>query len=224
MKRNLFIALVLCSTARGQDLNELQTKAMTAALQKVAPTVVAIETQGGTDVIVAGPRGQRIRKGSGPTPDLIVSADAYVITSAFNFANKPSSILVAVPGKKERYVARVVATDQTRMLTLLQLLNLNEKNLPIPAAHPVKDVRVGMTALAVGRTLTGATTEELPSVSRGIVSATARIWGRAVQTDAKVSPTNYGGPLVDLTGKVIGVLVPASPRADNETAGFEWYD
>lgn len=223
MKRTLFLALVLAGAAHGQDLNELQTKTMTAALQKVAPTVVSIETQGGTDVIVAGPMGQRIRKGSGPTTGLIVAPDGYVITSAFNFANKPTSILVAVPGKKDRYVAKVVATDQTRMLTLLQLLNLNDKNLPIPPAVPVKDVRVGMTALAVGRTL-ASSVEELPSISRGIVSAVGRIWGRAVQTDAKVSPTNYGGPLVDLGGKVIGVLVPASPRADNETAGFEWYD
>src|SRR5947207_13047832 len=98
MKRILLIALVLCPRAHGQDLNELQTKAMTAALQKVAPTVVAIETQGGTDVIVAGPRGATFRKGSGPTTGVIVSPDGYVITSAFNFANKPSTIFVAIPG------------------------------------------------------------------------------------------------------------------------------
>src|SRR5439155_3238337 len=40
----------------------------------------------------------------------------------------------------------------------------------------------------------------------------------------KVSPTNYGGPLIDLSGRVQGVLVPASPQAEGETAGFEWYD
>ena len=51
-----------------------------------------------------------------------------------------------------------------------------------------------------------------------------RIWGKAIQTDAKVSPANYGGPLVDIAGRVQGVLVPASPRAAGETAGLEWYD
>ena len=61
-------------------------------------------------------------------------------------------------------------------------------------------------------------------VSVGIISALNRIWGKALQTDAKVSPTNYGGPLVDLEGRVQGILVPASPRAEGETAGFEWYD
>ncbi len=75
----------------------------------------------------------------------------------------------------------------------------------------------------MGRTLP-ANIEQPPSVSVGIISAIHRIWGKAIQTDAKVSPTNYGGPLVDLEGQVQGVLVPASPRAEGETAGIEWYD
>ena len=74
-----------------------------------------------------------------------------------------------------------------------------------------------------GRTL-APEVDGLPSVSVGIISALDRIWGKAVQTDAKVSPTNYGGPLIDLEGRVQGVLVPASPQAEGETAGFEWYD
>src|SRR5262249_15360246 len=122
--------LGLAGGASGQTLDELQEKAIKASLAKVAPTVVAIETQGGTDVIVAGPMGQRIRKGSGPTTGLIVSADGYVITSAFNFANKPGSILVGIPGHDKRYVAKVISTDQTRMLTLLKLLEFDKKNLP----------------------------------------------------------------------------------------------
>src|SRR5439155_20741698 len=31
-------------------------------------------------------------------------------------------------------------------------------------------------------------------------------------------------PLVDLDGRVMGILVPASPHAEGETAGVEWYD
>ena len=77
--------------------------------------------------------------------------------------------------------------------------------------------------MAVGRTLVGQV-DQMPSVSVGIISALDRIWGKAIQTDAKVSPTNYGGPLIDLYGRVQGVLVPASPQAEGETAGFEWYD
>jgi S1-C subfamily serine protease/predicted esterase len=203
----------------GEDLAGLQEKAMQAAVQKVAPSVVQIETSGGTDLIGSGPRGPQIRKGAGPTTGLIVAADGYVISSAYNFANKPTAIFVEVPGHKEHYPAKVVATDTTRMVTLLKI---DLSGLPVPAAAPRKEIKVGQTVLALGRTWSGA--EQPPSVSMGIVSALNRIWGKAIQTDAKVSPVNYGGPLVDIQGRVMGVLVPASPTSQDETAGVEWYD
>ena len=48
--------------------------------------------------------------------------------------------------------------------------------------------------------------------------------GKALQTDAPVSPNNYGGPLVDIRGRVMGILVPLSPQSADEIAGVEWYD
>src|SRR5579884_236805 len=69
------------------DLDELQEKTIKAAVARVAPCVVQIETSGGTDVLRTGPRGL-IRRGTGPTTGLIVSADGYIISSAFNFASK----------------------------------------------------------------------------------------------------------------------------------------
>jgi len=56
------------------------------------------------------------------------------------------------------------------------------------------------------------------------VSALGRIWGKAIQTDAKVSPVNYGGPLIDVEGRTLGILVPLSPQGTEEVAGVEWYD
>ena len=61
-------------------------------------------------------------------------------------------------------------------------------------------------------------------MSVGILSAVGRIWGKALQTDAAVSPNNYGGPLVDIRGRVMGVIVPLSPQSADEIAGVEWYD
>jgi S1-C subfamily serine protease/predicted esterase len=61
-------------------------------------------------------------------------------------------------------------------------------------------------------------------MSVGIISALDRIWGKAIQADGKISPVNYGGPLVDIRGRVQGILVPASPQGADATAGIEWYD
>src|SRR5439155_23501610 len=85
---------------------------------------------------------------------------------------------------------------------------------------PQADIHVGQWAIAVGRTYEG----DRPNLSLGIVSAVGRIWGKAIQTDAKISPSNYGGPLVDISGRVTGVLVPLVPEGNNEIAGVEWYD
>src|SRR5690606_17319965 len=92
-----------------------------------------------------------------------------------------------------------------------------------PPAFPKKEVRIGLWSLALGRAL-DPDIADTPSISIGIISAIGRIWGKAIQTDAKVSPTNYGGPLLSIDGRVFGVLVPASPQGDGETAGVEWYD
>ena len=39
-----------------------------------------------------------------------------------------------------------------------------------------------------------------------------------------MSPVNYGGPLIDIRGQVLGVLVPMSPQNDSEIAGADLYD
>jgi S1-C subfamily serine protease/predicted esterase len=213
------LTIALPVVAQAPDaLNEATEQALRAAAQKVAPSVVLIETTGGTETVGVGQRA--IRKGVGPTTGLIVGADGYVISSAFNFANKPSAVFVTVPGKKDRLVAKIIATDHSRMLTLLKV---DAADLPAPAGVPKAELKIGQWTVALGRAL--APNPDLPpSVSVGVVSALNRIYGKALQTDAKVSPVNYGGPLVDIDGRVLGVLVPASPRGEGEAAGVEWYD
>ncbi len=98
--------------------NEEYQKVTKAAIKKVAPSVVQIVTQGGTNIVVVGKKGAKFRKALGPTTGVVVSKDGYIISSAFNFINKPATILIEVPGRKKKYVAKRVATDTSRMLTL----------------------------------------------------------------------------------------------------------
>jgi S1-C subfamily serine protease len=215
------LALPVRPAAADDDPNDLEEKAIKEAVRKVAPTVVQINTIGGTDIVVAGgARGTKIRKAMGPTTGLIVEADGYIVSSAFNFVNQPKTILVTVPGQKKPYPAKVVATDTSRMITLLKI---EATGLPVPVVAPKKDFEVGQWSIALGRTL-DPNVASLPSMSAGIISAVERIWGKAIQTDAKVSPVNYGGPAVDIEGRVQGILVPASPQGTDSTAGIEWYD
>ena len=223
-RRGLLLSIILLAAlgtaARAQDINDQLEKMTKEAVKKVAPTVVQIVTQGGIDMVVTSPKGPVFRKALGPTTGVIVDAEGYVISSAFNFVNNPTVILVAVPGHPEPYVARRVGSDKSRLLTLLKI---DTKGLPIPSYVPKKEIVEGQWSIALGRTL-DSKRDHPPSVSVGIISATGRIWGKALQTDAKISPINYGGPIIDLQGRVQGILVPASPQGEDVTAGFEWYD
>jgi len=197
--------------AAPDDLVALEEQAVKAAVAKIAPSVLRIETIGGLE------RVERVLVGTGATTGLAVSADGYIISSAFNFIQQPSSILVTLPSGK-RATAQIVARDRSRMLVLLKVAG--DEPLVVPELVPRQEMVVGQWTIAVGRTFE----QDQPNVSVGILSATSRIWGKAVQTDAKISPSNYGGPLIDIRGRVLGVLVPLSPQQQDEVAGAEWYD
>ncbi|HEX4144986.1 MAG TPA: PDZ domain-containing protein [Pirellulales bacterium] len=199
------------SAQAAQSLVELEERAVKAAVAHVAPSVVRIETVGGLERV-----GQML-VGTGPTTGLVVDPDGLILSSAFNFIQRPDSILVTL-ADGTRLPAKLVATDHSRMLVLLSV----HPPAPLPVAEvvPPEEMRVGQWTIAVGRTLSA----EAPNVSVGIVSALDRVWGRAIQTDAKISPTNYGGPLIDISGRVFGLLVPLSPDSQSTVAGVEWYD
>ncbi len=218
MRSLLALGCMLCvlnwaslRAAAQPDVQELEEQAMKAAVAKIAPSVVRIETFGGLQKV-----GQ-VLVGTGPTTGLAVSEDGFVLSSAFNFIQQPTSILVTLPSGK-RVTANIVARDHSRMLVLLKINS--EEPLTVPEAVERDEMIVGQWAIAVGRTFV----QDQVNMSAGIVSATSRIWGKAIQTDAKVSPSNYGGPMIDIHGRVLGVLVPLSPQGGSEVAGAEWYD
>ncbi|MFW6124729.1 MAG: S1C family serine protease [Pirellulales bacterium] len=194
------------------SLRQLRGEAVQAAAEQAAPSVVRVETVGGLE------RVGKVLYGSGATSGLIVDSGGYILSSAFAFRRRPASVLVQLPGGARR-PAKLVATDRSRMLVLLKI-DAGEP-LPVPAFAPPDSRAVGQTTVTLGRTFA----DERVNVAVGILSATSRIWGKAVQTDAAVSPANYGGPLIDLHGRVLGLLVPLSPGGGNdEMAGYRWYD
>ena len=83
----------------------------------------------------------------------------------------------------------------------------------MPEFVPVDEIRVGQWAIAVGRSFRA----DRPNISVGIVSALDRMFGKVIQTDADVSTANYGGPLVDIRGRVYGVVVPMAPAIDERS-------
>ncbi len=193
------------------ELSLLEERAMQAAVDAVAPSVVRIQTVGGLEQL------GDVALSAGPTTGLIVSEDGLIVSSAFNFAQRPASILVTLADGTTA-PAQIVAHDNSRMLVLLRIQTA--RPLAVPRAVELDEMAVGQWAIAVGRSYAG----QSPSVSVGVISALDRMQGKVLQTDAKISPVNYGGPLIDIRGRVLGVLVPMSPQGSGPVAGVEWYD
>ncbi|MEX2310469.1 MAG: PDZ domain-containing protein [Pirellulales bacterium] len=199
---------------RAQEIVPLAAReeaALRAAADSVAESVVQIRTIGGFDT--AG--GSLLA--DGPTTGLVISHDGYIVSSAFNFLQQPASIVVTFASGKQ-VPAELVATDHSRMLVLLKVAGMTE--LKVPTLAPAGEIRPGQWAIAVGRTFRADRT----NVSLGIVSAVGRMFGKVIQTDADVSTANYGGPLVDIRGRVLGVIVPLAPQGESQVAGVELYD
>lgn len=150
----------------------------------------------------------------GKTTGVVLTADGWIVISRFALNLDPTTILIDVPGRGTFHAERA-GEDTSRGIALVKI---DAQDLPVPEfVHP-DDVRVGQWAFALGRTFAA----DEPTVHLGIVSAKRRLFRRALQIDAYTSPVNYGGAVVDIHGRVLGIAVPLSPSGRN--AGVEWYD
>lgn len=213
MRRGLFAGaavLLLYSQSLASQKDDAG-RIVRAAIDRVAPSVVRIR-------IIGNPGGADMAVSSRVTTGLAIAEDGWVLTSTFGLTGQAAGVFVE-DMQGQRYAAKVVARDHVRRLALLKC---DGGRFSVPEFVPQGWPPVGATAIAAGRLYPGS----VPSVSVGIVSAVNRIFGLAIQTDAKISPVNYGGPLLDLQGRVMGVLVPLSPAdaAEAIDAGVEWYD
>ncbi len=150
----------------------------------------------------------------GRTSGVILSSDGWILVSRFALNIDPTTILVRLADGRTFHAERG-GEDTSRGIAVVKI---EAEGLPVPEfVHP-RDVQVGQWAFALGRTFGLAE----PTAHIGIVSARRRQFGRAIQVDAYTSPVNYGGAVIDVRGRVLGIAVPLSPAGRD--AGVEWYD
>jgi len=215
-----------------EELPFEEEAAIRAAVDRVAPSVVRIEAAG---VSAAGfAAAAEALPATGPSTGVVVDEGGWVLTTSFAVPKDVGEAIVVVPSPAgqgqgggsrpeaaaTRHVARVVGRDLARGIVLLHI-DQSTPALPAVAAWvPRAELAVGQWTIAVGR----AWSADVASVAVGILSASNRSWGRSVQTDASVSPANYGGPLVDIRGRTIGILAPLPADTAGMNLGTELYD
>ena len=135
--------------------------------------------------------------------------DAGLVLVADHALQREEGITVE-KGDGKKLPARILGRDSASDLALLEVEGLDAE-----AATPADAARVGQLALAVGRP-----GHEGLRAGFGVVSAVGgplrmgrgTMMERYVQTDATPYPGLGGGPLVDVRGNVLGVVVAGMMR------------
>jgi len=124
---------------------------------------------------------------------------------------------VDIPGG-QTYPAEVVGTDERVRLALLRV---KVGALQTLERAPENTLRAGRLVIALGYPHAAPDTTT-PQLTFGIISRTQALGMvhpafQALQTDAAVSGSNRGGPLVDTDGRLMGILVDVD---DADIAGY----
>ena len=165
-----------------------------AIAESVLPSVVSILIEAGDN--------------SGSGSGFIVQSDGYILTN--NHVAAPAAnggeLTVVFDGGDEA-VAKMVGRNTSYDLAVLKV---DRDGLPAAVLGDSSAVRVGELAIAIGAPLGLNGT-----VTAGIISSLDRpvtaggsgelAFINAIQTDAAINPGNSGGPLLDGTGRVIGI-------------------
>jgi hypothetical protein len=148
-------------------------------ISRVIPAVVSIEASGS--------------RGTG----FFIRSD-YVLTNAHVVGGH--SVVQLASGSTKRQ-GRVLRTAAGTDLALIQVPS-PDPGQPVLTLGTVSALRVGQEVVAVGLAL-GVLSN---TVTRGIVSAVRQVGTvTLIQTDAAINPGNNGGPLVDRSGRVVGI-------------------
>ena len=140
---------------------------------------------------------------------IVISPDGHVLTATSVVPVGAREIEVVFPGFVERE-AVVVAADEKLAVTLLKVDAHDLPFLPLSRALP----ELGATVYTAGDVEDSVRISGRASLSRGLVSGIydvpacpeADYAGVAIETSAAVNPGSDGGPLVDGSGAVCGVI------------------
>lgn len=186
--------------------------------REASPSVVFITTLGEridlwTRTVTEQPQGT----GSG-----FIWDDAGHVVTNFHVIQKASGAYVTL-ADHTRYKAQLVGVDPPNDVAVLRIKAPASKlkAIKVGSSH---DLEVGQSVLAIGNPFgldQTLTTGVVSALGRRIRSIGGRDIEDVIQTDAAINPGNSGGPLLDSSGRLIGMNTAIySPSGSSAGIGF----
>jgi serine protease Do len=182
------------------------------------PSVVKIEAEG----TFIDPEVGEQRNSAGVGSGVIISDDGLVVTN--NHVVTGAALLrVAVPGLDDPVNAQVLGVSECSDLAVIQLAGGDYTAL----SYRTEEVTAGVDVYAAGYPASDAgTIDDVDyTLTRGIISSTTAdgetSWAsveQVVEHDARIRGGNSGGPLLDESGRIVGINYAGIDESDQNYA------
>jgi 2-alkenal reductase len=190
-----------------------------AVFKSASPSVVQVVGHAATETQVT-PEGDDVvgvQTGSG----FVWDAAGHIVTN--NHVVQGTNTIVVRLSSGAIVDAAVVGTAPNYDLAVVRLGDI--RNLPQPLAIGTSaDLQVGQAAFAIGNPFgldQTLTTGVISALRRRLPTSEGRELADVIQTDAPINPGNSGGPLIDSSGRLIGVTTAIlSPSGSSAGIGF----
>lgn len=153
----------------------------------------------------------------------IITADGYILTNFHVVAGAQKTVQVTL-FDGQTVPARIIGVDPQFDLAILKIEPPQGKSLSVIPFGDSSQLEVGRIVYAIGnpfglgRTLTKGV---VSSLGRSLTSPVGREIQGVIQTDAAINPGNSGGPLLDTSGKMVGITTAIATRKNvNQSAGI----
>ncbi len=203
----LLVAAILGAGRLSAGFREVAPAATTDLYAQASPAVVGIRAWAGAE-----PKGDSMAFGTGT----IIDPEGIVLTSTTVAPEQSQSYRVQLRGGEQVEARRILSVPALELVLLK--LRRNEQargRFPFLRLGDSSGTRVGQAAFAFGNAFASIDEDHQVSFSAGALSGMytlteardeSRYLGPALETTAAVNDGMDGGPLVDRSGRVIGLL------------------
>ncbi len=174
-----------------------------SVFRSVAPSTVFVTQK---RLVVDPWEGTQNEVDSGSGSGFIWDKNGYIVTN-FHVVAGAQSLTVTLRDQQV-YEAKVVGLEKRKDIAVLKIAAPADQLVPIEVSHVRQALEVGQKTIAIGNpfgldhTLTTGVISALGRQVQGAGGVTIR---DMIQTDAAINPGNSGGPLLDSSGKLIGM-------------------